>query len=107
KLYGQAGIKREAAGMAMNLAILLEKSSKYDSAIINYRKAASVFGELQDSSSMASTLENIAIALYLKGSYDSALVYLNRTDSILSLNTPLDAERWVTVFYNSGIIYGA
>ncbi len=105
ELYKQSDNKKSAAGMAMNLAILLEKGGKYDSAIINYKKALPIFEELQDTSTISMVLENLSIAHLRDGNYVSALFYIGSVDSVLNMNTPANSERWVSVYYNKASIY--
>ncbi len=104
-LYSEADMGRSAAGMAMNLAILMEKRGEFDSAILNYKKTLPIFEQLQDTSTLSRVLENLALAHKQNGNYDSAIFYMGQVDSVLQLITAPDSERWITVYYNKGFIY--
>lgn len=103
--YSEAGARGDAAGMAMNLGIISERSGEYDSAIYSYERAMPIFLEIGDTAAIAVCLENIGLAYRYKGEVRRALEYLQRTDSLLSLNTPAESIRWSYLFYNFSQIY--
>lgn len=92
--------KANAAGMAMNLGVLQERAMQYDSAILSYEHAITIFQILSDTTGVAMCLENIALAYNYKGEYSKSLTFLNKTDSILKLNTPANHGRWTNLYYN-------
>ena len=100
-----ADMRREMAGMAMNLGVILEKTSAFDSAIHSYEKALPIFEEMKDTSSIASCLENIGIVFHYKGNHITALTYLDKTDSVLQTNTPPTSGRWTNLWYNKSIVF--
>ncbi len=103
--YQQAGQAGDAAGMAMNLGIIQERSGKYDSAILSYERAMPIFLSAGDSSAIAVCLENIGLAYRYKGEVKEALNYLQQTDSLLTLITPPNAIRWSYLYYNFSQVY--
>ncbi len=104
-LYQQSQNQKSSAGMAMNLAVLMERDGQYDSAISSYNKAMLMFEDLKDTSSISITLENIALAHKLKGNYDTALQIMNKVESILASSTPSTSERWISFHFNKGQIH--
>ncbi len=98
--YQRADAKGDAAGMAMNLGIILERTGRYDSAIQNYERAMPIFLDVGDTAAIAVCLENIGIAYRYKGELQKSLTYLKRTDSVLTLTTAPNTIRW-TYLYNN------
>lgn len=105
--FKKADMQESAAGMAMNLGVILERSMAYDSAIISYNKAMPIFAALGDTSSVANCLENIGLAHHYKGNFDRALLFLEMADSVLQTNTPLTSERWTNNWYNKSTVLTA
>ena len=105
EFYQKAGRSDDAAGMAMNLGIIQERSGKYDSAIQSYERAMPIFLDVGDSAAIAVCLENIGLAYRYKGEVRQALNYLQQTDSLLTLITPPDAIRWSYLYYNFSQVY--
>lgn len=104
KYFKRADDTQSAAGMAMNLAILIERSGDFDSAIFNYKKALTFFEKLKDTSSISLVFENLSLAFMLKGQFDSAVLYINKVDSVLQHSTPVGSQRWISLYYNKGSI---
>jgi len=98
--YRKANSKRRVAGMAMNLGVILERYSAYDSAILSYQNALYIFEEMKDTSSFASCFENIGLAYQKKGDFKTSWSYLDKADSILQTNTPYTSIRWAYLWYN-------
>ena len=101
-----AGKESDAAGMAMNLGVILEKDTKYDAAISAYQKALHSFTKLEHTIGISNCLENIALAYAYKGNYTKAWTYLEQADSVLQISTPQTDRRWLTVLMNKSKVLG-
>ncbi len=98
--YQLSGAHADAAGMAMNLGIIQERSGEYDSAIVSYQRAMPIFLDAGDTAAIAVCLENIGISNRFIGKLQLALEYFDQTDSLLSQITPKDHIRWSYLYYN-------
>jgi two-component sensor histidine kinase len=105
--YQLAGSKKSAAGMGMNLGVLMQQFTKYDSAILMYNKALPVFQEFNDLFSLSMIFENIGISYYYKGAYKRSLIYYEKTDSVLKIDTPEKDGRWADLWCSKGNVYCA
>lgn len=103
-IYIREGIKKDAAGMAMNLGVLHERLGNYDSALTNYREAIPIFESLDDAKSLANVYENIGLTNYMLSEFNSALQNYNKTDSLL--NSYLDSMdvRWIGFYMNKSSV---
>lgn len=105
--HQRAGNKKSVAGIGMNLAVLMQLDTKYDSAILMYNRVLPVFKELNDLNGLSMVLENIGISYYYKGAYKKALMFYEKTDSVLKINTPEKNVRWADIWYSKGNVYSA
>ncbi|MTI21967.1 tetratricopeptide repeat protein [Fulvivirga sp. RKSG066] len=103
--YKKAGHRKDAAGMAMNLGVILERMSEYQKSVDAYKKAMSIFIDSRDTSSVAMCLENIALAYSKSGNFNEAIQFFDRTDSVLSTNTAAESPRWIGFYYNQSSTY--
>lgn len=96
---------RDAAGMAMNLGVMQERSGQYDSAIINYNETIPIFESLSDTTSLSKVYENIGLLYYQQSDYPTALQYFEMTDSLLNLILDPMNMRWVGFYMNKNSVF--
>ena len=89
-----------AAGMAMNLGVMQERTGEYDSAINNYRQTIPIFEAESDTKSLSNVFENIGLVYYQQSEYDSTMFYFEKTDSLLNTYLEPMAMRWVGFYLN-------
>jgi two-component sensor histidine kinase len=102
--YTRDGMKKEAAGMGMNLGVMHEKLGNYDSAITNYRETIPIFESFDDAKSLGNVYENIGLTNYMLSKFNSALQNYNKTDSLLSSYLDSMNIRWVGFYMNKSSV---
>lgn len=103
--FTKAKKEKNAAGMAMNLGVLLEREGAYDSAIHNYETAKKIFQQINDTSNVANCLENIALAYQEMDNISEALSYMDKVEHLLTHSIPKNDGRWINYYYNKGLIF--
>ncbi|MBS4040888.1 MAG: tetratricopeptide repeat protein [Flavobacteriales bacterium] len=101
--YATAKMLNETAGMTMNIGIMQEKGGYFDSAILNYREALTIFEKDKDIPSLASVYENIGLAYIQLSENQKALDYFLKADSLLSTYLDSMDNRWVGLHLNKQI----
>lgn len=102
--YLKDGKVREAAGMAMNLGVMQEKSGLYDSAINNYLQTIPIFESLNDVKSLSNVYENIGLVNYYQSQFNTAMIYFEKTDSLLSSYLDSMEVRWIGFYMNRNLV---
>ncbi|WP_041779193.1 histidine kinase dimerization/phosphoacceptor domain -containing protein [Belliella baltica] len=95
---------RSAAGMAMNLGVMQERSGQYDSAIMNYYETIPIFESLADAKSLSNVYENIGLVYYQQSQFDTTIFYYNKTDSLLRSYLDSMDLRWVGFYMNKNSV---